>query len=1022
MRPMYSLAIVPLFALLAFPAADALGVAARSKPDSTDAVVVGVVSSKAYTVIMGAQVFLDGKNLGATTKADGSYRIAIPAARVARDSVTISARLTGYRPLSKRILLHAGRTNTVNFALDTQSIVLQQSVVTGVGTVTTHERLGQLPADAAAYPQSSAGQMQTVNSIAAYAANFASGGSMNDKVEEADELIVMASPEVKRTEMAGKSAIQIRGIQSFQKSGQPLFVVDGKPLDAKSNPGDIDPADIESIDVLKGADASAKYGASASQGALLITLKKGKHLTHFPTHVATTTPVVTHPHVAALLPPVTQGTLRARTPDGEIAGEFPLKHTQVDAEISGYLARTVVTQQYTNPFKDVIEAVYVFPLPSMAAVNDFMMEVGGRKIVGIVRSREEAERIYAQARARGQTASLLTQERPNIFTQSVANIEPGGYVDIKITYFERLPYEHGQYEWVFPMVVGPRYIPGGTQGNVHLAGNGIHQPGTDGGGWSPNTDIVPDGSKITPPVLKPGERSGHDIGLTITLDAGLPVTNLNVPAHHVEIARPSDTKRVIHLAAGDSIPNRDFILRWSVAGDETQFGVLTHRDSAGGAGFLTLAMQPPAEATDEQVTPREITFIMDVSGSMMGIPIEMVRQVVLRSLDKLRPDDRFNIVYFASGNAQLWESARLGSYENISAAKAFLQNLNAGGGTEMLAGVERALHAHHDARYLQMYIFLTDGYVGDEARILATIKKERGEARFFGFGIGSAVNRYLIDGIGQEGGGESFVLIPRDSAYANRGVGMLFDAIDSPVLVDVAVDWNGLPVEDVYPSKLPDLFGGQTINLIAKYNHPAKGTFYVTGRIGSRRVRYPVRVQLPERETEHAALAPTWARAKIADLSSAMLAADSADQKGYVREITDLALAYRLVSQYTAFVAVDESRIVGTGQPRRIMQPVELPEGVSYAGIFGEPCTGEPVRIGAWGIDVQGTQSGKLRVGSVTDGGAAAQAGIRKGAVVKRVNGIAITDVAQLEQLLMQSGRSVTVETDAGGKMVLKAP
>ncbi len=274
---------------------------------------------------------------------------------------------------------------------------------------------------------------------------------------------------------------------------------------------------------------------------------------------------------------------------------------------------------------------------------------------------------------------------------------------------------------------------------------------------------------------------------------------------------------------------------------------------------------------------------------------------------------------------------------------------------------------------------MTDGYVGDEPRILATIKKERGDARFFGFGIGSSVNRYLIDGIGQEGGGESFALIPRDSAYADRGVSMLFEAIDSPVLVDVAIDWNGLPVEEVYPSKLPDLFGGQTINLIAKYTSPAKGTFYVTGRVGSRRVRYPVRVTLPERESEHGALAPVWARAKIADLSSQQLAADSADRGGYERAITDLAVQYHLVSQYTAFVAVDESRIVGDGHLRRILQPVELPEGVSYQGIFGEPCVGVPLRIGAWGIDVQGTQSGAIKVGAVDDASAAAAGGTQAG-------------------------------------------
>ena len=939
MRRLLTLALIPVIALLTLPAPNAVAVSTRPAADATEATITGFVRSEIGMSVPGAQVFLEAMNIGTVSNDSGRYRFVVPGARIKGDSMTLSVKLIGFFPQSRRLLLKPREQRTENFTLKANPVRLGQVVVSGQGGVRTREKLGEVAArsiDGAAAPN-------VVNALAGRApSTMGYSTSIDAEVADADELIVLSR--------ADKKEVKVRGAKS----------VDG--------------------------DSRSAIRTEAS------------------------------------LPPVTQGTLRARRPDGEIAGEFPLQHTQVDAEISGYLARTVVTQQYTNPFKEAIEAVYVFPLPSLAAVNDFMMEVGGRKIIGIVRPRAEAERIYREARARGQTASLLTQERPNIFTQSVANIEPGGHVDITITYFERLAYEHGEYVYVFPMVVGPRYNPGGATGNAHLAGTGITPSNPDGRDWSRNTDIVPDGSRINPPVLKPGQRSGHDIGLTVTLDAGLPVTKLNVPAHHVEIARPGDAKRVIQLAAGDSIPNRDFILRWSVAGDETQFGVITHRDGEGGAGFLTLAMQPPAEPTDEQVTPREITFIMDVSGSMMGIPIEMSRQLVIRSLDKLRPDDRFNIVYFASGNAQLWESARLGSDENIVAAKAFLQNLNAGGGTEMLAGVERALHARHDARYLQMYVFLTDGYVGDEARILATIKKERGEARFFGFGIGSAVNRYLIDGIGQEGGGESFVLIPRDSAFAARGVGMLFTAIDSPVLVDVAVDWNGLPVEDVYPSRMPDLFGGQTINLIAKYTSPARGTFYVTGRIGSRRVRYPVRVALPERETAHAALAPTWARAKIADLSSQQLAADGGDRGGFERAITEVAMRYHLVSQYTAFVAVDESRIVSDGRPLRIMQPVELPEGVSYQGIFGEPCVGEPMRIGAWGLDVQATESGKVRVGAVTKSGAAAHAGLTKGAVIRRVNGVAVTDVTGLEQVLMQSGATVTLETEPGGKAVLKAP
>ncbi|MDQ6827775.1 MAG: VWA domain-containing protein, partial [Gemmatimonadota bacterium] len=643
------------------------------------------------------------------------------------------------------------------------------------------------------------------------------------------------------------------------------------------------------------------------------------------------------------LEPATQGSLRARDAKGDEIGEFPLRHTEVTAEVSGYVARTLVEQRYENSFTLPIEAVYVFPLPAMSAVNDFVMQVGSRKIVGIVRPRAEAELIYQQARARGQTASLLSQERPNIFTQNVANIEPGGSVTISITYFERLAYAHGQYEYVFPMVVGPRYTGGGTP-NVLFTGSA---PGGERVGGTP------DAGRITPPVLKPGQRSGHDIGVTVSIDAGLPITKLSVPTHKITSDESSSSRRVIHLAQGDSIPNRDFVLRWSVAGAETQFGVLAHRGKSG--GYFTLTMQPPLAPRDEQVTPREVTFIVDISGSMSGLPLETAKNVIRQTLDRLRPEDMFNLVYFESGNGQLFDRARPNTPENIAAAKKWLDNAQGSGGTEMLAGLRRALQAHHDPKYLQMYVFCTDGFIGDEAGVLQAVKEERGDARFFGFGIGSSVNRYLIEGIGEQGGGTSRIVLPRDSVGVATSVEQLFDAIDSPVLVDVAMDWNGLPVADVYPSKLGDLFAGQTINVVARFTGAARGTAYVTGRVGARRVRYPVRVELPENEPANSALAPVWARYRIADLSTAMLTADSTHQHDIERQITSLAVEHHLVSQYTSFVAVDESRIVGDGNPMRIAQPVELPEGVSYRGIFGEEPQGPAVRIGAWGITLQGT-------------------------------------------------------------------
>jgi Ca-activated chloride channel family protein len=710
---------------------------------------------------------------------------------------------------------------------------------------------------------------------------------------------------------------------------------------------------------------------------------------------------------------VTQGTLQARDTEGEIVGEFPLKHTEVNAEISGYMASTIVEQQYTNPYKEAIEAVYVFPLPSMAAIHDFVMEIGNQKIVGVVRPREEAERIYQEAKERGQTASLLTQERPNIFTQNVANIEPGGRVNIKITYFERLSYEKGYYEYAFPMVVGPRYIPGTPQSTSH--GKSL------GGGWSAPTNQVPDADKITPPVLRPGQRSGHDIGVTVHLDAGLPIEDLKCVTHRMQIQDDGVSRRTLRLIESDSIPNRDLVLRWSVADKQVEMGMLAHHKKNG--GYFTIMMQPPLQPSDSQVTPREITFILDVSGSMSGIPMDMSKEIVRRTLDRMRPEDIFNIFIFSGGNGQLWENPQPKTEGNIATAKNFLNTLQGSGGTEMLAGLRRAINAKHDSKYLQMYVFLTDGYVGNEDEILKVVREEKRDARIFAFGIGSSVNRYLIDGIGKFGNGASQVVLPRDSEYALRAADQFYNCIDSPVLVDISIDWNGLPVKEVYPHKIRDLFAGQTISVIGRYDQAAKGTAIVRARIGSRPVQFEIKMNLPKEEDNNSALEAVWARHKIEELSETMMVASGPEQQSLVKQITDLGVSHRLVTQFTAFVAVDESRVVSNGNPLRVLQPVELPEGVRYEGIFGEQAIGQPMQISSWGLILGTTQSGKIYVCYVNPSGVASQSGIKSGMVLKALNRFAIHSFGQLNGLLLQAGgKTVVLEFDKGESVYLPIP
>lgn len=700
-----------------------------------------------------------------------------------------------------------------------------------------------------------------------------------------------------------------------------------------------------------------------------------------------------------------EGSLFARKGE-DYVGQFPLEHTDVKAEISGYIGQTTVTQSFTNPFTEVIEAVYTFPLPGDAAINDFLMVIGERRIRGLIRPRAEAERIYAEARSRGYTASLLTQERPNIFTQNVANIEVGGAVDIEITYFQTLNYEDGRYEYYFPMVVGPRYIPG-SKTDTGAAGPEGGSEGTPvgGQGTSPDTDKVPDASKITPPNLPEGMRSGHDISITLDIDAGMPI-NMNVLesiAHKVQIETISDQRIVVALTDEDNILNRDFVFRWGIDNSKPIGGVLTHRSDKG--GFFTLMLQPQLNPADKDVTPREVTFIVDVSGSMRGIPLDASKDVITRSLDTLRPDDIFNIVYFASGNGQVFEKPMPNTPENIEKAKAFLQQARGSGGTEMLAGLQRALAAEHNPAYLQMYAFFTDGYIGNEAQIHATVKENADKARFFAFGVGSSVNRHLIDGIGENGRGKVHYCFPRDKKMGERAAKTFYDMIDSPVLCDIEIDWNGLPVKDVYGT-VNDLFAGQPIQLCGRYEGSGEGTIYINGRVGANYITIPVNVVLPEKEERNECLGAIWARKRIADIEKQLLG--KPDDKQLNQQGEDLALEFNLMSRWTSFVAVDESRIVGDGSPMKVMQPVEMPEGVDREGIEGK-MEGKPMSIGGWGMIVMQNKQGGVSVVYLDKGREAEQAGVSVGDLVATIDGVAVMGLSHLNGLLLQTTGKVKV-------------
>ena len=615
----------------------------------------------------------------------------------------------------------------------------------------------------------------------------------------------------------------------------------------------------------------------------------------------------------------TQGALQVVDPNGTPKAVCPLKHTDVKAQISGFLSRVTVTQEFENPFKEKIEAVYTFPLPQNAAVDDMTMIVGNRTVRGKILRREEAEAVYEAAKNNGQTASLLNQERPNIFTQSVANILPGEQIKIVISYVETLKYDDGSYEFVFPMVVGPRYVPGNATG-------------AQGNGFAPDTDSVPDGSKITPAPAPPGMRAGHDISLDVTLDAGVPIDALDSKTHDVSVERQNDRSAHITLKDLATIPNKDFILRYDVAGKKLEDAVLTH--SSGTGGFFTLILQPPERVTVEDVTPKELVFVLDTSGSMSGFPIEKAKETMKLALDNLYPSDTFNLITFSGDEHILFPEPVPATKENLAKAQAFLETRQGSGGTEMMKAIKASMDPTDKQDHIRIVVFMTDGYVGNDLQIIGEVQKHP-KARVFAFGIGNSVNRFLLDNMAKYGRGEvEYVGLKDDGSAAAR---RMHERIRNPLLTDISVDWNGLAVADVYPKSIPDLFGAKPVVLTGRYSGNGKGTIRLKGKMSGRDFVREIPVDFSTAQS-HDVLATLWARTRVDDLMSQDFnGAQQGNMKDDVKQsIIQLGLDYRLMTQFTSFVAVEEMIVTDGGQPRRVDVPVEVPEGVNRETAYGD--------------------------------------------------------------------------------------
>ena len=584
---------------------------------------------------------------------------------------------------------------------------------------------------------------------------------------------------------------------------------------------------------------------------------------------------------------------------------LPLEHTAVTASVDGYIGSVNVRQSFSNPYSTKIEAVYVFPLPEKAAVSEFVMVIGERRIRGILREKEEAKAIYNEARRQGYQASLLLQQRPNVFQQKVANLEPGKAIDVDIRYFHTLTYVDGWYSFVFPTVVGPRFNPPGSKEPIQALPRGA-APGAGG-------------TAVT--YLDPSERSGHDISIDLRIDAGVEIEGLRA-THEIVSESVSESVVEVSLANEAVIPNRDFVLDFKVAGSRLRSNLMTWEDAQTGQGYFSMMLYPPETPGNLERRPMEMVFVLDCSGSMRGRPMRQAKDAILAALDNLKPGDTFQIIRFSSDASQLGDAPLPATRKNIAAAREYVQRLSGNGGTMMIEGVRAALQFPHDPERLRFVTFLTDGYIGNETDVIGAVHDLVGDARIFSFGVGNAVNRFLMERMAKEGRGAVAYLGLNDSG--KKIMDAFFERISHPVMTDLAIDWGRMQVSSVYPSTLPDLFVGRPVFVTGTYQGIVDSVS-VSGLAGGETRQFVV----SGRQGGDANLAKLWARLKIADYADKQ----TWQQDPYgelAATIRDTALEYQLMSAYTAFVAVDASRRTEGSYGVSVQQAVPVPDGVRY--------------------------------------------------------------------------------------------
>ncbi len=648
------------------------------------------------------------------------------------------------------------------------------------------------------------------------------------------------------------------------------------------------------------------------------------------------------------------GTITFKGAEGQKLN-LPSLKSDVEVDIEADLAKVTVVQTFINPTKAPLHATYLFPLNKNAAVHGMQMEIGNEIVEAKIKKKEKAKEIFKKAKEEGKAASLLTQHRPNMFTQKIANLIPGLPIKVTLRYVQTIPKIDNDYRLVVPLIVGPRYQPlvpddAPIIGNPMAVGLKKITNKTTYGQWE--IDALPE----YPMVFGPKVTSQVDrdrVSIKVNLKAAIPFSKIVSNTHELKISGTGNEK-VVTLLGDRTIDNRDFVLNYRLSGANTQAGLLVHRDKK--QGYFSLLIEPPAIPREQDITPREMVFVLDTSGSMEGEPMDASKVFMRHAMRNLRQDDYFRIIHFGDNASELTNVPVKATRKNMLQGLSYISKLKASGGTEITPAIRKAFSSPRINQTVRVVVFLTDGYIGNENEVLNLIHKKIDDARIYAFGVGTSVNRFLLSEMGRVGRGFARYIDPTENP--NEVAIKLAHKLESPILTDISIDWRKLKVSDVTPQIIPDLFSGDSIRIQGKYEGEGLETIQVQGKVRGKNGSLPLLLNLPKDnyyEESTSAIPLVWARSTISDYMRQINTPKAMKVSGLSNEelefkVTTLGLNHSLATRWTSFVAVSR-RVVNPNPGITPNRKVPLPM------VKGTTTNAYPPSISILGEDMAGNST-----------------------------------------------------------------